>query len=142
MKELKRAEALLRRGDYTCVICDRDRVLTSTKKGIAPLLERITAGEDLHGACVADHVIGRAAALLLIHAGASAVYGEILSEKAAQLLKKHGLRVQYGTLVPEIRNRGNTGPCPMEQAVAEIDDPAQAAPALAAKLAALRSGKA
>lgn len=142
MRELERAVGLLQKGEYTCVICDRDRVLTSTKKGIAPLLERITAGEDLHGACVADHVIGRAAALLLIHAGASAVYGKILSEKAAQLLKKHGLRVQYGTLVPEIRNRDNTGPCPMEQAVAEIDDPAQAAPALAAKLAALRSGKA
>lgn len=138
MRELERAVGLLQTGEYTCVICDRDRVLTSRKKGIAPLLERVTAGEDLRGVCVADHVIGRAAALLLIHAGASAVYGEILSEKAEQLLKKHGLRVQYGTLVPQIRNRDNTGPCPMEQAVENITDPSQADAALAAKLAALR----
>lgn len=141
MRELERAVGLLQTGEYTCVICDRDRVLTSRKKGIAPLLERVTAGEDLRGVCVADHVIGRAAALLLIHAGASAVYGEILSEKAEQLLKKQGLRVQYGTLVPQIRNRDNSGPCPMEQAVENITDPSQAAAALAAKLAALRNSR-
>ena len=37
MRELERAVGLLQKGEYTCVICDRDRVLTSTKKGIAPL---------------------------------------------------------------------------------------------------------
>ncbi len=140
MKELKRAEALLRRGDYTCVICDKDRVLTSTKKGVAPLLERIHNGDDLRGVCVADHVIGRAAALLLLHGGVSAVYGEVLSQPAKELLEANGIAVEFGTLVPGIRNRADTGPCPMEQAVENITDPAQALPALEAKIAALRAG--
>ena len=28
MRELERAVGLLQKGEYTCVICDRDRVLT------------------------------------------------------------------------------------------------------------------
>lgn len=53
----------------------------------------------------ADHLIGRAAALLLLAAGVKAVYGEVMSEEAHRLLSDAGVRTEYGTLVPKILNR-------------------------------------
>ena len=140
MKELDRAVALLHREEYTCVLCDKDRVMTSRKTGIAPLVERLSSGESLKGMAVADRVIGKAAAMLLLHAGVTAVYGDVMSETACALLREGGAFVQYGTLTPMIRNRMNTGPCPMEQAVADLTDPADALPVLQATLLRLRAG--
>ncbi len=143
MKELDRAVALLHREGYTCVLCDKDRVMTSRKTGIAPLLEYLSNGESLKGAAAADRIIGKAAAMLLLSAGVTAVYGEVMSETALALLQEGGVSVRYDTLTPMIRNRTNTGPCPMEQAVAELTDPAQALPALQLAQARLRhAGKA
>ena len=46
---LSRAVTLLHSDTYTCILCDRDRVLTSRSNGIAPLLTRIEDKEDLRG---------------------------------------------------------------------------------------------
>ena len=70
----------------------------------------------------------------------AAVYGETLSKPAKTLLESKGIYVEYGTLVPMILNRDSSGPCPMEQAVEHISSPAQALPALEARLAQLRGG--
>ena len=41
-----------------------------------------------------------------------------------------GILVSYDTLVPGIRNRENTGPCPMEYATRECQTPEQALDAI------------
>ena len=138
-KPLQRAMSLLERG-YTCVICDHDRVLTSKKTGIAPLLERWESGEALHDVSVADRIVGKAAAMLLLLMGAAEVYGSVMSEPARQLLTEAGVSVSYGELVPVIVNRKGDGPCPMEQTVAGLTAPADAPAALRQKLDALRKG--
>lgn len=138
MKELDRAVKALHQGEYTCVLCDRDRVMTSRKTGIAPLVQWLTEGEDLRGACVADRIIGKAAAMLLLSGGAVAVYGQVMSETALALLQEAGVETRYGVLTPMIRNRTNTGICPMEQAVAGLTNPADALPAILKKLRQLR----
>ena len=132
MNETERSIALLRQGDYSCVFCDRDRILTDRRRGIAPILERIESGESLHGMAVADKIIGKAAAFLLLLGGVSAVYGEVMSERAKTLLEDAGVTVRCGSLVKAIRNRTDTDSCPMEKAVAALNDPADApqAPAL------------
>lgn len=134
MNALRRGIKLLHSGAYTCILCDRDRVLTNQKRGVAPLLEWLDAGENMRGAAVADRVIGRAAALLLLCGGVSAVYGEVMSAPARGLLRDAGVEAEFGVLVKAIRNRSNTGLCPMEQAVAGIADPALAPAALRAAL--------
>lgn len=93
----------------------------------------------LKDACVADKIIGKAAALLLILGGAKAVYGEVMSENAHRLLTEAGLEVQYGSLVPYIVNRKEDGMCPMEQAVAGLSDPKEAPAALYAALGRLKA---
>ena len=100
---LSRAVTLLHSDTYTCILCDRDRVLTSRSNGIAPLLTRIEDKEDLRGMVCADKIIGKAAAML-----------------------QAGVAVSYGVLTDGIINRTGDGPCPMEQAVADLTDPGDA----------------
>lgn len=127
---LSRAVRLLGSGDYTCVLCDKDRVLTSRRSGIAPLLLRIEEKEDLCGMACADKIIGKAAAMLLLCGGVRSVYGEVMSESAKALLEQSGAAVFYGTLTDRIINRTGDGPCPMEQAVAGLSDYHEAPDAL------------
>ncbi|MFR8914470.1 MAG: DUF1893 domain-containing protein [Oscillospiraceae bacterium] len=71
--DFERAVSLLHRDGYTCVLCDRDRVLTSREHGLAPLIRLLDTNESLQDMAAADHLIGRAAALLLLAAGVKAV---------------------------------------------------------------------
>ena len=80
MNSLTRAMTMLQNGGYTCILCDCNRVLTSKTSGIAPLLERIETGEDLCGMVVADKIIGKAAAFLLLLGGVGLrVNGDLLA---------------------------------------------------------------
>ena len=51
------------------------------------------------------------------------VHAGVISEPALAVLKEHGIETVYDELAPMIRNRDNTGFCPMEQAVLDESDP-------------------
>lgn len=134
MKALQRAVSLLHRESYTCVLCDRDRVLTSRKRGILPLLERCEEGECCAGVSVADRVVGKAAAMLLVLMQAQEVYSDVMSTSARDYLLQHGICAQCSTLVPEILDCTGKHSCPMEQTVAALTDPADAPAAIRAAM--------
>ena len=79
------------------------------------------------------------AAMLFLKAGIAAVYAETLSEGGLALLEEHHIPVRYDTLTPSIRNRDNTGICPMEQAVAGITEIEDGAMRVMRRLDELRS---
>lgn len=91
---------------------------------------------------VADTIIGKAAALLLILSGASFVYGTVMSQAAVQVLENAHIPYQYETLVDYIENRTGTGMCPLEDSVKEEDDPQRALPLIEARIAQLMQNKA
>ena len=62
------------------------------------------------------------------------ICGITLSEPAEEVLKAHGIYVQYETLVPNIINRRGDGICPFEAAVMGIDDPEKAYDAILQKM--------
>ena len=68
----------------------------------------------LHGAVVADKVVGKGAAALMAVMGVAEVYAHVISQPAYDLLCSSGAVVTYGTLVPNIINRTGTGLCPLE----------------------------
>ncbi len=140
MSDLARAVALLT-GEHTCILCAGELLLTSQKRGIVPLLELYEEGR-LKNAALADKIIGKAAALLLILGRAKAVHGQVMSESAYALLTRAGMTVTYGELVPYIINRRGDGMCPMEEAVAALSSPEDAPAALRAALARLKSSTA
>lgn len=120
---LEKAKNLLSEGVYTFAAVNGKHVLTSSERGVKPLLLLLDAGESLNGFSAADKVIGKAAAFLYILLGAEKIYSEVISEPALKVLENHGIQVEYDILTRAIRNRNNTGLCPMESAVSLTDDP-------------------
>lgn len=118
-----KARSLLESGGYTCVLCRDEAVLTDTRRGIRPLLELLENPGQLSGYSAADKVVGKAAAFLYHLLGVDFVYAQVISQPAADVLTQYGIATEYASLVPAIRNRDNTGFCPMETAVLYIDDP-------------------
>lgn len=140
MTALQRAVSLLHREGYTCVLCDRDRVLTDRRSGVLPLLTRCEEGEDCCGMSVADRAVGKAAAMLLVRMRVQEVHGDIMSTAAQKYLQDCGITVSYGTLVPGILDRSGKCPCPMERAVEDLTDPSEAPAVLRAALDRLVAG--
>ncbi len=123
---LGKLKAALETGGYTCVLWANGELLFSRERGVKPLLCWIREGKDLRGALAADKVVGKAAALLYAYMGASAVYAGVAGEAAAAVLARHSVFAEIGRTVPRIRNRAGTGFCPMETAVWDVEDPAEA----------------
>lgn len=120
-----RALQALTDGDFTCVMCKGETLIESKQRGVAPLLSLLTDKLE-EGFCAADKVVGKAAAFLYALLRVKEVYALVISEPAVQTLKRFGIAVEYEALVPAIRNRTNTGFCPMESAVLAIEDPQEA----------------
>lgn len=130
----------LHAGGYTCVFRKGERELTDTRRGVRPLLELLKSGEDFEGFSVADKVVGKASALLYCLLKVKRVYAPVISRSALEVLESHSIPCEYNRLVPGIRNRTNTGPCPMEAATANISDPKEAPEVLEKTLEALTKG--
>lgn len=142
-ERMKRAETLLKESGAACVLITKEsRVLESGENGVRPLMEWLRREPSaLNGACAADKVVGKAAALLMAFGGVSEVYAEILSEAGEACLQEHGIPYSYGGRVPYIQNRQRTGMCPMEQCCAGIDSPAEAYESLGRLIASMNRPK-
>lgn len=138
--DLDKAIDLLRRDDYTCVVCRGDAVFTSRLPGVRPLLGWLDEGVDLRGFAAADRVVGKGAALLYGRLGVSEVYAPVISKPAVSVLKACGIGVVFDELAPFIANRAGTGACPMEVATEGISDPVAGEAAIRRRIAEL-SGK-
>ena len=130
-----RAREILQSGAYTCVLCHGEQVLTDNRRGVQPLLDLLN--EDLHGFCAADKVVGKAAAMLYCLMGISEIFAGVISEPAIRVLESSGISIFYDRKVPAIRNRTDTGFCPMETAVWDLDNPTLAPDILRQALAEL-----
>lgn len=137
--DTQKAKSLLFEGKYTCVLCKGEEVYTSSQRGVAPLLSWIKSGTDFKDFSAADKVVGKAAAFLYVLLGVKEVYAEIISEPARQTLENFNISHQFASKVKAIRNRTNTGFCPMESAVLDIDDPNEALKAIIKKLEELKN---
>ena len=132
--DLEKAEALLSDSEYTCVLCKGDSVLTSTERGVKPLIGWLNSKTELNGFCAADRVVGKAAAFLYVLLGVKAVYALLMSEGAIDTLTKHGIECICDQSVKAIRNRTDTDLCPMEKTVLGIEDPEEALEAIKDKI--------
>lgn len=105
---------LLHTGNTTLVIENRG-THTFTGRGVADLYSILTERPELlEGAAVADKVVGKGAAALMILGKTGSLYAETISKPALELLAGKGINVEYGTEVPMIWNRSRTGRCPVE----------------------------
>lgn len=132
--DLKKAMDLLSDGEYTCVLCKDGFVLTSTERGVKPLIGWLNAETELKGFCAADKVVGKAAAFLYALLGVETVYAPVMSEGAIDTFTKYGIEHLCDLSVEAIRNRANTDLCPMEKTVQDIEKPQEALEAIKRKI--------
>lgn len=100
----------------SCVIANGTGFRIFRQRGVADLYYLLThEPQFMQGACIADKVIGKAAASLLIKGGINQVYADTISTPALSLLKEHGIPVTYEKETHHIKNRTRTGWCPLEQ---------------------------
>ena len=105
---------LLHEGNYSLVVAHGE-IRTFSGRGVSDLYA--LSGEDpgfLRGASVADKVVGKAAAALMILGEVGELHADVVSRPALDLFADSGVRVSYGTAVPHIINRTKTGWCPLE----------------------------
>lgn len=111
------AKSTLFENEYSIVVVKENEIIyKSESKGLQSLISLYKNNEDtLENSSIADKVIGRAAALILVDANIKEVYADLISENAIDILDKSNIPYEYKTQVKEIRNRDNTGMCPMEE---------------------------
>lgn len=113
--------ALLHSGGYSCVAANQSQVRTFTRQGVADLYDLLQNEPTfLRGALVADKVVGKAAAALMLLGGVKQLHADIISELALPLLSNSEVEFSFGKKVPYIENRSKTGSCPLEAACREL----------------------
>jgi hypothetical protein len=109
------------------IVKENKTIFTSKESGVKGLVDAISKqGSSLHGAAVADRVLGKAAALLCVYAKLSAVHAFVMSRLGEEVLKRHSIPFQHDTLVPNILNQHGTDMCAFERIVLETDSPKEA----------------
>lgn len=100
---------------------NREEIRTFTQRGVADLYDLYqTEPAFMKGASVADKVIGKGAAALMVLGGFKAAYADIISTPALALLREAGVEVTFSREVPHIINRDKTGWCPLETACGNL----------------------
>ncbi|MBQ8825019.1 MAG: DUF1893 domain-containing protein [Ruminococcus sp.] len=120
--DLINAKKIFETGKYTCVICKDDVIMTSICKGVKPLVEWLESGTNFKDFSAIDKIIGKAAAHLYILMRVDSVHASVMSKGAFELLSENNIKASYDTLIDVIINRKGDDICPMEKAVAGIND--------------------
>ena len=108
--------AMLHAEACSCVIANGHRIESFHERGVKDL-HRLLCDDRalLDGAFIADKVVGKGAAALMVAGGVMGVYTDVISRPALTLFSQSGIDVEYGTLVDNIINRAGTDICPVEK---------------------------
>ena len=110
---------LLHTGGYSCVIANEGKIRT----------------------LIADKVVGKGAAALMILGGIKELYTDIISTKALELFRKSDVKVDFAQEVDFIWNRDRTGGCPVETMCSEVESAEEILPLIRDFLEKIRSRK-
>ncbi len=123
MTTIEQLIKLLHDGNYSCVIANGNDLRFFHQKGIADLYELLhRMPHFLKGAQIADKVVGKGAAALMIVGEIKRVHADIISEPAIQLFQNTSIKVTYTQTVPAIINRKGDGFCPVESLCAQANN--------------------
>ena len=132
----------LHEGGYSCVIGKGEEVRIFTQRGVADLYDLLCREPSyLKGASVADKVVGKAAAALMILGGISEIYADVISTSALALLQGTEVKVSFAREVPFIENRTQTGWCPLETASYSLGSAEEIFPVVAKFIAKIRQSE-
>lgn len=100
----------------SCLIRNGSEVRVFRERGVKDLYRLLKEeSEFLSGAFVADKVVGKAAAALMILGNVKGVFANIISQSAYKLFEEESIYTEYTQKVPHIMNRTQADWCPLEK---------------------------
>ncbi len=94
---------------------------TYSRHGVIDLYE-LQNTDVLKGAAVADKIIGKGAAVLMIKGGARFVTTNKITEPALKMLTEAGVEVSYKEIIEKIINKAGDDICPLEKRLQDVSD--------------------
>lgn len=129
----------LKHGGWSCVIGKGEIMRTYSKRGVADLYQILVSDPDfLNASCVADKVVGKGAAALMVLGKVSRLYTHVISIPALELLENAGIHTDYDIKVEYIVNREGNGRCPVESLCDRVDSPEDMLPLIAGFLSSIQ----
>lgn len=127
--EIEALVGILHTENCSCVIFNAGIISRYHQKGVKDLFTLLNnEPEKLDGAIIADKVIGKGAAALMILGKVKRVYADVISQPALSLFNNARIEVSYGMCVPNIINRTKTGICPVETLCIKCKTPEECLP--------------
>ena len=135
--DLDIAAKKLNQKNLSLVVVKNGKVLFETEShGLNDLVEAINQLQNgMQGSSVADRIVGRAAALLFVYSGVSAVFAATISDGGIEILDNNNVFHEFEKRVHRILNLKKTDVCPFEKLVAELSSPEEAYERLKARCA-------
>ena len=113
----------------SCVIRNGNEIRIFRERGVKDLYRLLIEEPGfLKGACIADKVVGEAAASLMVLGGIREVFADVISSPAREVLERSHVRLEYTVEVPHIINRTRTDWCPLEKLCRGCRSPQEAFP--------------
>ena len=113
-------EDLRASGCSLIIYCSDGSVLTKNSRGVADLLHLYESGKSFSGAVIADKVVGKGAAAMMIALGFKRCLTPVASTAAIELLHYYGVATEALETVDYIINRKGTGRCPVETLLDDV----------------------
>lgn len=108
----------------SCVIRNGNEIRVFRERGIKDLYRLLAEDRKfLDGAFIADKVVGKGAAALMILGGIREVFADVISRPALELLRRYDIKTDFTLEVPNIVNRTHSGICPVEQLCTDCTTP-------------------
>jgi len=126
--DLNLAKQRLNQKNLSLVVAKSGRVLFETEAhGISGLLDAIRElKKEMKNSSIADRIVGRAAALLLVYSGVVAVFAVTASDGGIQVLRDYHIFHEFNRRVPRILDSKKVDVCPFEKLAFKFSDPKKA----------------
>ncbi len=114
----------IKNNDSTFIVI-KDNKIVHEDKGIGVSCIRKVLNSNpslLNDSIIVDKIIGKAAAMLLIPNKIKEVHSLVMSTSAIKILNNYNITNTAVQTVDVISNRTNTGMCPLEESVFNIED--------------------
>jgi len=130
---IERLKQILSHGDYTIAVGNSHsgQIFTSRERGVKALLHLLDTDPDmLREASVADKVVGKAAAALMLLGGVNEIHSGVITSAAFGMLRQGGVAVDFDVETPFVENRTRTGRCPLDTLCSTLSSPEEMAAAI------------
>ena len=122
--ELEKAMTAVKNEGCTCALTLGNVIFKSKDKSVRSLLDWMNSGNNYMGYMLADKIVGKAAAFIMIAMGIREIYAQVISEPAKALLEKEHVVVNADLV--EILDKDKAEKDPLERAVESYENAAEA----------------